>query len=422
MTPTTFAPQLPAADWLTEDTATGVFSILAKIYSDPNIYQRERGSIFDKCWLYAAHESEIPSAGDFVTRHVGGREHLIVRGKDGRIRAFLNACRHKGAPVCRERSGNASMFRCAYHAWSYSNLGRLAGVPANDAYGPAFAKNEISLFEVRLENYRGLLFTCHDKKAVSLKDYIAGAVESLDLILDKHEESGVAVLPGGYQYNMSANWKVLMENSMDAYHLFSSHARFFNEYMPNVMGIRMTRDDLLDPTGEHSGVRDLGHGHSVSETKQMTRNVDGHKLTAWEKRFGSERAKRMLGYNRVILLYPNTMIAEQFFMVRTCFPLSADETQITSWALAPNGEDPKVREVRMQNFTTFQGPAGFGTPDDIEILEQCQRNFHALADDTYLDSSRGMLRAEARADDELANRVLLRQWRRQLTGNGSQTP
>jgi hypothetical protein len=127
----------------------------------------------------------------------------------------------------------------------------------------------------------------------------------------------------------------------------------------------------------------------------------------------------MLGYNRVVLLYPNTMVAEQFFMIRTCFPLSADVTQTTAWALAPNGEDPNVREIRMQNFSTFQGPAGFGTPDDIEILEQCQRNFHAMADDNYLDSSRGMSRAVAQADDELANRVLLRQWHRQLTGSMS---
>jgi p-cumate 2,3-dioxygenase alpha subunit len=419
MTLTNFSPKSRTDDWLTEDKEAGIFSILAKIYADPNIYQRERAQIFDKSWLYAAHDSEIPSSGNFVTRHIGGRELLIVRGKDGRIRAFLNACRHKGAPVCRERSGNASMFRCAYHAWNYNNLGKLVGVPAEDAYGPGFEKSKISLFEVRLESYRGLLFTCYDKTAVSFKDYIAGAVESLDLILDKHEESGVTVLSGGYQYNMSANWKVLMENSMDAYHLFSSHIRFFNEYMPNVMGVRITRNDLLDPTGEHSGVRDLGNGHSVSETKQMTRNVDAHKLEVWEKRFGAERAKRMLGYNRVVLLYPNTMVAEQFFMIRTCFPLSADVTQTTAWALAPNGEDPKVREIRMQNFSTFQGPAGFGTPDDIEILEQCQRNFHAMADDNYLDSSRGMSRAVAQADDELANRVLLREWHRQLTGSVS---
>jgi p-cumate 2,3-dioxygenase alpha subunit len=409
--------QLRPHDWIAEDKETGVFSILATIYTDPDIHGLERARIFDKCWLYAGHESEVSKNGDFLTRRIGGRQVLIVRGKDGCVRAFLNSCRHKGAPVCREQTGNAALFRCNYHAWTYNNQGVLVSVPGKEAYGPDFVKSGRPLVEVRLASYRSLLFTCYDESTISLGDYLGSTTEMLDLILDQHEETTMSIVPGAYQYNMSSNWKLLMENSMDAYHLWPVHGRFFNEYMPNVLGLKMRREDVLDSGAPYTGVRDLGNGHCVTEIKRFIRSADAQKLGVWEARFGPERAKRMLEYHRNVMLYPNTIIAEQFGMIRSCYPLSADRTESSAWALAPNGEDPTVREKRLQSFSTFQGPAGFGTPDDIELLEQCQTNFHAASSDTYIDSSRGMLRAVAQPDDEVANRILLREWRRQLAPN-----
>ena len=134
----------------------------------------------------------------------------------------------------------------------------------------------------------------------------------------------------------------------------------------------------------------------------------------WEEKYGKERTDRLINYNRNLLLFPNTIIAEQFPMIRTCFPLSADVTESTSWTLVPEQEDPAIRAGRLQGFTSFQGPGGFGTPDDIEVLEQCQRNCRELPADAYLDSSRGMKQEVCLPDDELQNRVMLREWRRQL--------
>ncbi|MCH4152288.1 MAG: Rieske 2Fe-2S domain-containing protein [Sphingobium sp.] len=403
-----------ANQWIIDDSEDGVFSVRAKAYCDPDIYVAEQKDIFDRCWLYAAHESEIAKPGDFLTRRVGARELLMVRGKDGELRAFLNICRHKGGTVCRERSGNASTFRCLYHSWTYTTQGKLAGVALKESYASGFDKDRFSLYPVRLESYRGLIFICYDETADGLKQFLSGAVEVLDMILDQYEGIDMTILPGAYEYTMSANWKMLMENSMDAYHAISVHTRFFNDYMPNVMGVKMSRNDLFGRTSEHVGVRDLGNGHSVGEIRRFAKNMDATKRSMWEEKYGKERTDRLINYNRNLLLFPNTIIAEQFPMIRTCFPLSADVTESTSWTLVPEQEDPAIRAGRLQGFTSFQGPGGFGTPDDIEVLEQCQRNCRELPADAYLDSSRGMKQEVCLPDDELQNRVMLREWRRQL--------
>ena len=400
--------------WVVEDKDRGIFSVRAKVYTDQRIFEAERASIFDHCWLYAAHESELLKNGDFLSREVGGRNLILVRGKDGRIRAFLNICRHKGGTVCHDRSGNAPIFRCIYHSWSYNNMGKLVSVSVRDGYPSDFIKDNYGLMEVMLDSYRGLIFITYNEQASSLKSFLSGAVEMLDLFLDQHEDSGLVVLPGAYEYVVPSNWKMLMENSMDVYHAFSVHHRYFNEYMPNIMGMKMNRDDLCNGSGDHVGVRDLGNGHSVSEYLRVTKNVDTSKRSIWERRHGVERTNRLLDYNRNLLIYPNTVLVEQFPMIRTHFPRSVDDTASTAWALVPAAEDPELREGRLAGFSSFQGPGGFGTPDDIEILSKCQKNCHAAPKDTYFDNSRGMTRAMVKPDDELQNRIFFKEWSRQL--------
>src|SRR5207237_5375826 len=89
------------------------------IFSDAGIYQQELERIFARCWLFLAHTSMLPNAGDFLTTYMGEDPVLVVRGRDGRVRAFLNTCRHRGNRVCLLDSGSASGFTCSYHGWSY---------------------------------------------------------------------------------------------------------------------------------------------------------------------------------------------------------------------------------------------------------------------------------------------------------------
>lgn len=391
-----------------EDEAAGIFRFSPKVYCDPELFAAEKRRIFDRCWLYAGHESEVAKPGDFLTRRVGGRPLLIVRGADDRIRLFHNACRHRGAMVCRERGGNAKNFTCFYHYWTYGNDGALIGVPDSGAYGPGFAPRGLGLYEARAESYRGWIFVCFSRETIGLVDYLAGARELLDMILDQDEE-GSTILPGAHEYSMRANWKMLMENTVDIYHLNSTHSRFMYDYLPQVLGLkppdpRSANDGAMSPRG-------LGNGHAVIEYRKFSGIADEAKRRAWHAKFGAARADRMLDYTRTLLFFPNTLFIEQRRVIRTCFPLAVDHSEVTGFPLMPTVDDPAARRQRLDIYLSFLGPAGFATPDDNEVMELIQKNCAGLPEDAMIDCSRGMGSAAPRPQDEAQMRAFWRQWR-----------
>ncbi|HET9549440.1 MAG TPA: Rieske 2Fe-2S domain-containing protein, partial [Candidatus Binatia bacterium] len=91
-----------------------------RIFADREIYELERERVFARCWLYLGHECEIPHPGDFVTRYMGEEPVILCRDLHGSLRAHLNLCRHRGNRVCRADRGNAKLFTCSYHGWSYT--------------------------------------------------------------------------------------------------------------------------------------------------------------------------------------------------------------------------------------------------------------------------------------------------------------
>src|SRR2546426_8723043 len=196
----------------------GLFRVNRRAFTDPHVLELERERVFAQCWLYAGHESEIPNPGDFCVRRVAGRPVILVRGTDGQVRVLLNTCTHRGAQVCRERAGNTRTFQCAYHAWTYNNQGELVGVPGEDAYSEAFERQQFALAPApRVESYRGFLFISFDPAIEPLVDYLAGTTEYLDLVSDQ-SAVGMEIVGGTQAYSMRANWKLLVENSIDGYH------------------------------------------------------------------------------------------------------------------------------------------------------------------------------------------------------------
>jgi phenylpropionate dioxygenase-like ring-hydroxylating dioxygenase large terminal subunit len=118
-------------------------------------------SIFDRCWLYVGHESEIPKPGDFRARDVGNRPLVFWHGHDGVKRVFYNSCRHRGALVCRVPGGNTRTMSCFYHAWTYGSTGALTGLPSQEGYGPTFDRARMGLHSpAKVDSYRGFVFAC----------------------------------------------------------------------------------------------------------------------------------------------------------------------------------------------------------------------------------------------------------------------
>jgi len=323
-------------------------------------------------------KSEIAKPGDFVTRRVGGRPLILVR--DGAAHAFLNTCPHRGNIVCRERAGSTRLFRCLYHAWAFDLGGKLAAVPGDDDYTPAFDHEALGLKPApRLEIYRGMMFVSFDPGIEGLVDYLGNAREYLDLILEFRGEQ-VEIVHGSQAYSMKANWKLLVENSMDGYHAIPTHQR--------IQGIGLA----------------LGAGHAVIENRARALPITGTAKAELDairdrliERVGPERAHRIADYSRNLFIFPNLILISSWHTIRIFYPLAPDFMEIDAWPNLPRGESPELRQRRFENFIPFLGPAGFGTPDDVYALEGCQRGFAAWRELSWSDISRGMGASSRRA-------------------------
>lgn len=414
--------RLPAENgpFIDDDREAHRFRVHRSTMTSPEIYATEMQRVFAHSWLYVGHESEIRKKGDYVRRPVGGRQVFMVRGREGQVNVFHNTCTHRGAMVCRAERGNAKIFSCFYHAWSFNTDGELVGVPDKQAYGDDLDFGKLGLRPAaRVDSYRGFVFLSYDPDIVPLVDYLAGATEYLDLVVDAVDD--VQVISGTNEYAINANWKLLAENSIDGYHAVSTHDTYF-KYLVSL------GTDLAG--GVQGTAKALGNGHAVLEYTAPW----GRPVAKWEPLFGEgareeigrlrdelvskhgeERASRMADVNRNLLIYPNLVINDiMAITVRTFMPVSADRMEITAWELAPGEELPELRQRRLDSFLTFLGPGGFATPDDIEALESCQQGFHSGGVE-WSDISRGMARTPE-ANDEEQMRAFWRRWNEQMMG------
>ncbi len=406
------------ARYIDDDVEHGLFRVQREAFLDPEVLEAERARIFEACWLYLGHESEVAQPGDFRLRELGARRIVFVRGKDGVVRALLNSCTHRGAEVCRERSGNANSFQCFYHGWTFGNDGRLIGVPSEEAYAPAFSRERLRLAEVpRLESVRGFFFVCFDRNAAPLAEYLAGALEYLDLVADQ-SEAGMEIVGGTQSYAINANWKLLVENSYDGYHAQIAHARYL-KWLAGTGAVGL-------PSGERwNRARDLGNGHAVVEYTAPWGRPIAHWVPSFgdamapeireiraqlEARLGPERAHRIATTSRNLGVFPNLVINDiMAITVRTFHPLAPGRMNVEAWSLAPRGEAAEHRRHRLENFLTFLGPGGFATPDDIEGLESCQRGYSATPEG-WNDISRDAATEAPPITGEHQMRTFWRRW------------
>ena len=110
-------------DLIVDDGERGIFRYHRSTMTSPRILELERERIFDRCWLYLGHESEVEAPGDFRRRTVAGRPLFFARSLDGQVRVFLNTCPHRGALICRQDEGNAKIFQCFYHSVDVQHAG-----------------------------------------------------------------------------------------------------------------------------------------------------------------------------------------------------------------------------------------------------------------------------------------------------------
>ncbi|MBL7500203.1 aromatic ring-hydroxylating dioxygenase subunit alpha [Frankia sp. CNm7] len=213
-------------------------------YTSVDFQERERKLVWDKSWQIVGRVDELPKAGDWKTYQLFDQAFIIVRGRDGVIRGFVNACRHRGNLLCAERKGNARQFLCQYHLWSYDLEGNCRGILRED--NSQVDRAGVGLLPVPVDTFGGFIFLTPDPGAAPLADYLGP--EARELLAPYQLERFVTVMD--VEEALECNWKVVMDAFQEGYHVWGVHPQLLS-----AIG--------LDPT--KSRHRFLGE-HSVSSS------------------------------------------------------------------------------------------------------------------------------------------------------------
>ncbi|PPJ22288.1 Rieske (2Fe-2S) protein [Nocardia nova] len=405
--------------------------VAARLYTDPGIFEQEITKIFESTWVWVAHESELPVPGTFKSTYVGRQPVIVTRDRKGAIRTLLNRCRHRGASICEQPKGRANGFTCPYHAWSYGLDGALRGIPYPDGYDEEIDKRELSLQKLRTESYGGMIFATFNEGVEPLVDFLGDAAMWIDRFMQQGAGYPIKVL-GKHQFKFNGNWKIQLENTTDGYHFPIVH----RSWMASVDS--ETADMMSFMTDPAAITHDLGNGHSVMQmvpehadlsvddgTEPLQDRFSGL-VTELSKTFDDSQVRRLVramhgtGFN--LNLFPNISMSGSFF--RVLRPIAVDETWIEHIALGPDGppELDVVNRERLRIHEHFQGPFGFGTPDDAEGWDRVQRGAHG-APDMPIMVNRGLNREKPNAEgwptshvtDETGMRAAYHQWKRMMS-------
>jgi choline monooxygenase len=204
------------------ETSRGRMPLPAEFYTSEVIHEREIERIFQREWTCAGHVSELKAEGDYLTFDVAGHPVLVIRDRSGQFRAYSNVCQHRSARLL-SGSGNAKFITCPYHAWAYELDGKLRGAPRMKRE----QVENIRLNELALEIWEGLIFVCLDPEAEPLAprlEPLRAHIRRFDLAAK--ETTFVA------DDEISCNWKVLVENFCESYHVFKVHRTTLEPYTP----------------------------------------------------------------------------------------------------------------------------------------------------------------------------------------------
>ncbi|WP_409328475.1 aromatic ring-hydroxylating oxygenase subunit alpha [Trujillonella humicola] len=418
------ASDAAAAPLVVQDWDRLAFRVHRRAYRDDALFAAERANIWERTWLYLGHETEL-APNDFKVRTLGGRPLIFTRDSAGQLHAFLNSCPHRGTVLCRETQGTSKHFNCFYHAWAFHNTGEVAAIPDPTAYADEEYKAGMRLREVaKLEVFEGFVFVSFTDDVPPLEQHLGPAADYIRMIGEQHV-AGMEVLPGTQLYGVRGNWKLAVENAMDGYHFSPTHNTFVGYLRES--GFAVDDDDqyAYNLGNGHSLLILTGHGGRISMLWEPRFGEEERVRTAehrreMELRLGSERAHLVADESHILFVFPNLLLFDlEGLSIRQLEPVAPGHTDVRAWQLAPRGEDPAVRDLRMRTMVSFVGPGGLATPDDIEAYEAVQRGIEATAGDSraeldYSDMSRGMAAdvsgERGRSTDEGAMRGFWRHW------------
>ncbi|MBB5374275.1 benzoate 1,2-dioxygenase large subunit [Acidocella aromatica] len=389
--------QSPLGAMLEDDPATGHYRCRRDIFTDPELFELEMEHIFEGNWVFLAHETQIPNNNDYFTTNIGRQPIVIARNRNGELNAFINACSHRGAMICRRKRGNQGTYTCPFHGWTFNNSGKLLKVkdPEGAEYPESFNKQgSHDLTKVaRFESYRGFLFGSLNADVKSLAEHLGEAAKIIDMIVDQSPE-GLEVLDGASTYVYDGNWKLQAENGADGYHVTATHWNYAattgrRKELEREDGVRAMSAGGWAKTG--GGSYSFEHGHMLLWTNWANPEdrPNWNRREELAEKFGQAMADWMVLRSRNLCLYPNVYLMDQFSsQIRVLRPISVDKTEVTIYCIAPKGEDAEARAHRIRQYEDFFNASGMATPDDLEEFRACQEGYKGRAA-AWNDLSRG---------------------------------
>ncbi|HEX3841375.1 MAG TPA: aromatic ring-hydroxylating dioxygenase subunit alpha [Acidimicrobiales bacterium] len=304
-------------------------------YTSPALLEVERRRLLDRSWALVGTVEAAAEPGAFLTATVGVSPLLIVRGRDGVLRAFHNLCRHRGVPLL-EGAGQCGRFlTCPYHQWSYELGGGLVRVPQAETQFPDMDASEWGLLPAAVEVWKGMVFANPDADAPSLASSFGELGTRLEPFL-----SGPLVEVATVEYTVACNWKLLVENHIDVYHLWFVHSRSLSMYDHAQFGWELLGDNWwsLEPLKEPDG--------ATPDSLPWLDPAERDGIGAY-------------------LLFPNLMLVTtgSYFATYDAVPLAPDRTRLTLRVRSSPESDADELVASIRSFMA----------EDVTICERLQR-------------------------------------------------
>ena len=317
------------------------------IYSDIEVYAAEKEKIFLKDWLAVARVEELPNPGDFMTFRIVDEPIIVTRDNAGELNAFANVCKHRGVEVA-SGDGNTQEFSCPYHGWLYDLEGKLVGAPyMKEAEG--FDPKSCRLDPVNLGIWRGWVFVNLDKSCEPLETFVADFEADFGFMRQDDQ-----TIFGKFETTLNCNWKLVVENAMDKYHINTIHLDTLS-YKTAHMDV----DYFFRKRG--------GYGTFF----EMEPRNNGHKLMFERNMPWLE--EKPYNFATACFMAPNF---QQFYYADnveglTYWPMGVDKTKLIVYMLLPKEwADLPDREERMNEYLTQERQV---FDEDRDMVESLQR-------------------------------------------------
>ncbi|WP_109477564.1 aromatic ring-hydroxylating dioxygenase subunit alpha [Paraburkholderia sp. C35] len=343
-----------------------------RVYWDHQIYEQELEKIFARSWLFLGHESQVPKAGDYLTTYMAEDNVIVVRQKDGTIKAFLNTCPHRGNKLNFTDAGSARSFVCNYHGWAFGIDGKLRGMAGQELFEESGMKNsEHGLHPVaQVATYKGLVFGNMDANAPSLSEWLGDFRFYLDVLLDMEGE-GTEFVGSCVKSVINCNWKIPVENFIgDIYHALWTHDSAARAMLGGPVA-----EVYKDPDSYH--VNFNGHGWEFNQ------DVVGNAATLGDKeirkylysiqpkvaeRLGEFRSK-MIGSISSASIFPNISFLPGQNTFRVWHPRGPGKIELHTWTIVNRSAPQDIKERWLKGTMLTFSPSGVFEMDDGENFE-----------------------------------------------------